>query len=201
VADKVIEIKGFDELLKALKDAPEKVMPFLQKAMTISVRAVQARLAQYPPSTAANQPGRINADGDPMGYYERGRGWWYPVLERSTLGKQLGVRFGAETAARAMKRNKVKGVASVAGYKLRNGGESELLGRSWAVQVVEGEASITGIVGNNTSYADYVQGGRQAAIHGANGWITLDKALELAQEDIDKAFSDAADEYIKQFGG
>ncbi len=199
MADKVLEIKGFDELIKALEQAPEKVMPYLRKAMNLSVRAVQARLAEYPPSNAANQPGRIDKNGDPMGYYERGRGWWYPVLERSTLGEKLGVRFGAETAKRAAKRNQVKSIPTVAGYKLRAGGESELLGKSWAVQVVEGEHSIAGIVGNNTSYADYVQGGRQASYHNAAGWITLDKAIELAQEDIDQAFSDAADAYIKDF--
>ena len=77
----VLEIKGFDELLKALKETPKKVMPYLKKAMTLSVRAVQERVAEYPPSTEANQPGRISIKNHkPMSYYERGRGWLPPPV-------------------------------------------------------------------------------------------------------------------------
>ncbi|MCZ2127480.1 MAG: hypothetical protein LC099_06865 [Anaerolineales bacterium] len=47
----VLEIRGFDELLKALKESPKKVMPYLKKALTLSVRAVQKRVAEYPPAS------------------------------------------------------------------------------------------------------------------------------------------------------
>lgn len=86
----VLEIKGFDELLKALKESPKKVMPYLKKAMTLSVRLVQERVAEYPPATEANQPRRISMQTHkPMGYYERGRGWWYPLVTERTLGGKM----------------------------------------------------------------------------------------------------------------
>lgn len=185
------EIEGFDKMARALRESPEKVLPYLVQAMHKAIRSVQARLAAYPPATAANRPGRVDKNGRPMGYYERGRGWWYPVMHESSLGERLGVRFGVQTAQAAAKRAKTKEIAAVAGYKLRNGGQSELLGKSWAVNVESDPESVRGILGNNTSYADYVQGARQTAFHRANEWPDLDKALEDAQYEIDGAFWEA----------
>ena len=196
--EKTIELKDFDELLKALNETPKTVMPYITKAMTLSVRSIQARVAEYPQSTAANQPGRIDKNGRPMGYYERGRGWWYPVLQTKTLGEKIGVAHGAETAKRAAKRNKVKTIPTVAGYKLAAGGTSEMLGRSWDARVDTEDNVIVGLVGTNTSYADYVQGGKQSQLHQAIGWKTLDTALEESQEDIKKFFQDATDQWIKR---
>ena len=192
-----IEIKGFEELLKALREAPEKVMPYLSKAMHLSVRAVQARVAEDTPSSAANQPGRVDEEGKPMGYYERGRGWWYPVLQSRTLGSEIGVAFGAETAKRAAKRHKVKSIPTVAGYKLAGGGLSERLGAKWDTQVIEQDEGILGVIGNNVSYADYVQGARQSKLHEARGWQTVQKALDASMDEIYEFFGDAVDEYTK----
>lgn len=189
----VLEIKGFDELLKALKETPKKVMPYLKKAMTLSVRAVQERVAEYPPSTEANQPGRISMKTHkPMGYYERGRGWWYPLMTESTFGEKFGKSAGTVKAGA-----KIKKITSVKGYRLAGGGESEMLGRSWDAQVLEEEGAILGTVGNNTSYAEYVQGDKQWRGHKARGWLTVDQALEMSQDDINQFFQEATDEFIK----
>lgn len=189
----VLEIKGFDELLKALKEAPKKVMPYLKKTMTLSVRAVQERVAEYPRSTEANQPGRISMKTHkPMGYYERGRGWWYPLMTERTLGGKMGKSQGQVKAGA-----RIKKITSVKGYRLAGGGESEMLGRSWDAQVIEQENAILGMVGNNTSYAEYVQGDKQARIHAARDWLTVDEALKMSQDDIYKYFEEATDEYIK----
>lgn len=189
----VLEIKGFDELLKALKETPEKVMPYLKKAMTLSVRAVQERVAEYPPATEANQPGRISMKTHkPMGYYERGRGWWIPIMRSKTMGAELGKSRGAIKTGRAIRK-----ATQVQGYKLRGGGESEMLGRSWDVQVIAEKDAIIGMVGNNTSYAEYVQGAKQWRVHKARGWMTVDEALAQSQEDINKFFEEATDEYLK----
>jgi hypothetical protein len=193
MTDKTLEIKGFDELLKALKETPKKVMPYLKKAMTLSVRAVQERVAEYPPSTEANQPGRISmATHKPMGYYERGRGWWYPLMTERTLGGKMGKSLGQVKAGA-----KIKKITSVKGYRLAGGGESEMLGRSWDAQTIETDGAIIGLVGNNTSYADYVQGDKQWRGHKARGWITVDKALKESTEDINIFFGEALDEFLK----
>jgi hypothetical protein len=189
----VLEIKGFDELLKALKESPQKVMPYLKKAMTFSVRLVQERVAEYPPSTEANQPGRISvATRKPMGYYERGRGWWYPLVTNRTLGGKMGKSFGQIKAPKA-----IKSITTVKGYRLAGGGESEMLGRSWDTQVVERDNTAIGLVGTNTSYADYVQGDKQAQFHGARGWPVVDESLSASQDEINKFFEQAADEFVK----
>jgi hypothetical protein len=191
-------ISGFQTLLKALKDTPKQVLPYLRKAMTLSVRRLQAYIDQYPPATDANQPGRVGEDGRPLGYYERGRGWWYPVMQKKTLGPKTGVSTGAETAKRAAARNKVKSIPTVAGYKLAGGGESEMLGRSWEAQVYVQEAEILGAIGTNTSYADVVQGEKQAKFHAERGWRTLDMALKATMKDIRKYFTEAVDEFTKK---
>jgi len=197
MTEKALIIEGFDELLKALREAPKRVMPYLKKAMTVSVRAVQERVSEYPPSSEANRPGRVDKNGRPMGYYERGRGWWYPVMAEKTLGSKLGVSAGAQTAKQAARRFKVKSVPTVAGYKLAAGGTSEMLGRSWDARVFEQENAILGVVGNNASYAEYVQGNRQAAVHAARGWKTVDKTLEESMNDINDAFGLALQEYLE----
>jgi hypothetical protein len=54
---------------------------YLADAMQDALFTIQGEIgyASYPPATEANRPGRVDQDGNPMGYYERGRGWWYPV--------------------------------------------------------------------------------------------------------------------------
>jgi hypothetical protein len=189
----VLEIKGFDELLKALKETPEKVMPYLKKAMTLSVRAVQERVAEYPPATEANQPGRISMKTHkPMGYYERGRGWWYPVMRKKTLGAKIGKSVGAIKAGKS-----IRTFTQVQGYKLAGGGSSEMLGRSWDAQIIAQDDAIIGLVGNNTSYAPYVQGDKQWRVHKARGWITVDRALEMSKDDINQFFEEATNEFLK----
>lgn len=192
--EKVIQIEGFDKLLDALEKAPETVMPLLKDAMTKSVRAVQARVAQYPGSTEANQPGRMSLrDHRPMGYYERGRGWWYPVMQPWTAeGQKFGKALGVLKSSA-----KIRNATAVQGYKLRAGGESEMLGKSWTVAVSADKSGVVGEIGTNTSYAPWVQGDKQARFHAARDWGTVDQALADSQEDIDKFFGEALDAWMK----
>ena len=194
----LLDIQGFDELLKALEEAPEKVLPLLEKAMQKSVRVVQARVAEYPPSTEANQPGRFSvATQRPMGYYERGRGWWYPIMRPWTdAGQKLGKAYGMIDAPA-----RIRKATAVQGYKLAGGGESETLGKSWAVNVQSGPEGVLGEIGNNASYARYVQGDRQWNVHAKRGWITLDSAVQDSKEDIDGFFQEALEEWLKNMSG
>lgn len=190
----IIQIEGFEKLLKALEDAPETVIPLLQDAMNKSVRAIQARVAEYPPSTEANQPGRISVKThEPMGYYERGRGWWYPIMRPWTgAGQKVGKAYGMIKTS-----GKIRKATQVQGYKLAGGGKSEMLGKSWTVAVEAGKDGVVGEIGNNTSYAPWVQGDKQWYVHAKRGWKTLDTALEESMDDINGFFGDALDEWMK----
>ena len=66
MADEVIvELKGFDEAIEWLERAPEAAIPLFEQAMERGVLAVAGRLKAYPPATEANQPGQVDAKGDP----------------------------------------------------------------------------------------------------------------------------------------
>lgn len=195
---KIINLKAMDIISDALKNAPEKILPILTRTMTLIARTVQANVAEYPPATDANRPGRTNADGEPLGYYERGRGWWYPVMRQETLGGNLGALFGAEKASGAGKRHKIKNIRTKAvGYKLAKGGTSEMLGRSWDSTVKTGDDYVLGIISNNASYVPYVQGDEQAAIHAKRGWQTIDTAIAASMPEIERLLDEAVDEYLK----
>jgi len=183
-----------DQLLKALQTAPERAIPLATQAMNISVKLLSGRLKQYPGETAANQPGRVDKDGQPLGYYERHRGWWYPVKRLATLPAVRKKTRGAR---------RVKGVAGVVGYKLaknKNGqpGTSEFLGQKWTDQVQRSGLGVVGIVGNTASYAVPVEGPRdlQSSAMSSIGWVALDDALAEVMPDIDRAFADAVDQLL-----
>lgn len=78
--------------------------------MQTIVFLIQSKLGYaegYPPSSEANLPGRIDEDGRPLGYYERNRGWWYPLLRRSSLGGVDSVAEGTQAINSAFRRHKL----------------------------------------------------------------------------------------------
>jgi hypothetical protein len=168
--DEDIVVIDNPQLLELFAKAPEAVMPYLVDAMTKSVLLIQDDMAQYPPETAANAPGRFDRNGKPMGYYERGRGSWYPIVRHETLGK-TGVARGSITEAMAYKRLKMKAPGTVVGYKLAGGGKSEQLGKHWTHDVSSDPTNVYGVVGNNVSYAIYVQGPKQSEVMAGIGWL------------------------------
>ncbi len=205
--EKVIQIEGFDKLLDALENAPETVMPLLKEAMTKSVRAVQARVAKYPSSSEANQPGRMDKNGHPIGYYERGRGWWYPIMQPWTVegaGRLAGALEGKSKAVFGKSRGvlqhseKKRLKTGVAGYKLRASGESEMHRTSWTIAVSADKGGVVGEIGSNTSYAPWLNlREKQASFHKGRGWVTVEQALEDSQPKIDEFFGEAVDEWMK----
>lgn len=114
------------ELLKALSESAIRVRPFMSDAVMDSLLIIQGELgyAGYAPSSEANLPGRIDGDGEPMGYYERGRGWWYPVKRASTLAGVSGVAEGVQSIEDAYRRHKlkVKSIPVLETLKIRPGG-------------------------------------------------------------------------------
>lgn len=196
-----IEIDGLEELKKALRDAPEIAIPIAKEAMFKSIAAIEGRVKPYPPSTDANQPGRVDAHGKPMGYYERGRGWWYPIIQRATMeaaayrddeGK---LHYGKSRGAIKAKRKQQQALG-IAGYKLR--ATSEDLKGKWAKKVRQVGKGVEGIIGNSASYVDYVVGMSQARIHAERNWPRIDTALEDSIPDIEAAWTEALDELAKE---
>lgn len=209
---KTLEIDGFDELLRAIDTAPQTARPLLRQAMQRALLLVKAIVADYPPATEANRPGRMtvinrgkrNARMVPMGYYERGQGWWYPVVNRATFagvkGKSAGVIALREKVLKKTGRVIVRGTGQrIVGYKLRR--VSEVLGKSWATAVTPDEDGVTGEIGNNASYAPEVQSAdRQWRVHAMRGWGTLEKALEDATPEIIDEFEKGVEELLEKLG-
>jgi hypothetical protein len=193
----VIEVKGLDELERALEEAPELARPLARRAMELSTRLVQDLVKEYPPGSEANQPGRFSLKTKrPMGFYERGAGWWYPILQRKTLGLAEGQKRALKSEGKILaSAAQRKLTPQVVGYKLSR--TSELLGKSWTTEVIENEQegyNLVGVVGNDTSYVQQVQGERQARMHASRGWRTAEQALEESLPGIIEQFEQAADE-------
>ncbi len=193
MSTEALEIKGLAELQRAIAAQPEKALPILTRKMDDAVKLLAGVVKTYPPATEANQPGRISITTHrPMGFYDRGQGWWYPVMRSGTLGerprKSAGALKGPAGVGRAL---------GIAGYKLRR--TSERLREHWTTEVRTAAAAVEGTVGTNVSYADHVQGEQQAHIHQARGWVTLGTALDRTAPDILRLFEDGRDEIVAAF--
>jgi hypothetical protein len=187
---KTLEVDGLKEFERALEAAPEIAWSVMTAAMGNVLALLHDAVATYPPSTEANQPGRFSLKTQrPMGYYERGRGWWYPVMRKATLPEKLGKTRGAVRATRR---------TGVAGYKLAGGGKSELLGRKWTTAITEADDAIVGELGNNAGYANVVQGERQNRIHARRGWPTLGGTVDRLADDITNIFDSAVDDILRK---
>lgn len=166
----------------------------LREAVGVVLNNIWRQVAQYPPATEANQPGRFSlVTHRPMGYYERGRGWWYPVMSKAALGEKQTKARGALNAPRA-----VKFVSKVMGYKLAGGGKSEALGRHWAMSLAANPARIAGTLYNGASYAGYVQGDVQNRLHAARGWQTVDQVVQTQRGDITATIQQAILDFLME---
>ena len=139
-------IAGLEELKRRIASGEQKI---LRDAMGRVLNDIWDEVAQYPPSSPANLPGRINAQGKPLGYYERGRGWWYPVMNKATIDGKKGATRGQMTAQQAVNRVKNKGAINrAAGYKLAGGGKSEVLGKRWYMSIQNSGVGVVGVIEN-----------------------------------------------------
>ena len=178
MADIGIEIEIVESdprFFEALED-PEGFMPALAGAMSNIMDAYKDQASQYAPESEANHPGRFSLrTHKPMGFYERGRGWWYPLMTHNTMG------LGGEQAVlthsiKAPKTIAVKhvmavGIAGVAGYRLNP--TSEQMGDRWVSEVEQRASEVLGHLSNSASYSSFVQGWDQTALHKARDWQTV----------------------------
>jgi hypothetical protein len=134
------KVTGIEALSKRLD-----VAPAIRSAIQAATLYYKGKIAIYPPATAANRPGRVDANGRPMGYYIRGTGYFNAA--------------GAQTSY------------------------SETLGKKWTTTTKNG--GYTGIVGNNASYAAYVQDEEsQAPVHKRTGWGTVQGVARAEMEKL-----------------
>lgn len=178
-----LDLTQWEDFAKKAWALDKACFPFFVEALTEMSMITVGELREYPPATEANQPGRVDPlMGRPVGYYERGAGWWYPIYKsQAVTGKRLGI---------------VKHIPTLQGYKLRR--SSELLAKRWAQTVIGNQQAgfVEAVVGNNASYADFVQGERQADFHAGRGWETVDAAVEKLDMEYDEILSKMIDDVV-----
>lgn len=167
-----VKVTNLDETIKRLEGLIDEGN--INAALTAGAEHLRNVVMDYPPATEANKPGRWShpAEGKgqprPLGYYERGRGQWYPIMQKRTI--MLG-SFG--NIGKSHGRILAKRGSAVAGYKLRP--TSETLGRRWAIWSKD---RMTVYLGNNATYARAVHDAeKQAKFHAARGWKTIQAVL------------------------
>lgn len=178
--DDLVELElRLSRLASAMERVGDKGQTLILQAMNDIALAVEGEIKPYPPATEANRPGRVNADGKPLGYYERGRGWWYPVMAARQLGAELGKRKG-----------------QVRGYKLAGGGLSQKLQAKWTSTAYKEGRGYVAEVGTNVTYAPFVQGSKQPALFNQRGWKTADEVLTKLEPDIVRRLNRLTDELL-----
>ena len=95
--------------------SPAKLHQAVVSAVNAFAQTVANELKNYPSATEANRPGRFTPDGSPMGFYERGRGEWYPIVRAVNL-RSFGNFGKAQGIIKASKTQRETG--TVAGYRL-----------------------------------------------------------------------------------
>jgi len=115
-----------------------------------------------------------------MGWYERGRGWWYPLVKtviekRPNVPIQIGQIHtkGLKLRISAMA---AKVLPVVTGYRLIK--SSEQMDTKWKSEVHVDQDIVTGSISNSASYFPFVQGLEQAHIHEARGWQNVVESWE-----------------------
>ena len=198
----VLDTTAWEKFAQKAYAVDKACMPIFTAAIKSMAEVTAGELREYPESTAANQPGRISPiTGRPLGYYERHRGWWYPVMRERTLA-------GLNKKTLGVMKSKVTHLP-VAGYKLAKNkkagkrGTSELMGMKWVTEVTQNEQAgfVEAVIGNTASYEQYVQGDRQSRKMAAIGWRSAEQAAEKLTPQYEEIMAQAVDDIVKYFGG
>ena len=96
-----IRITGAEKLAEAYREYQNEVDSILKQAGEDAVDYVlsQTGLRTYPPETAANRPGRFKQIGNryiPLGWYERGAGWWTPTYKLYPVSEKYGLKWSTD---------------------------------------------------------------------------------------------------------
>jgi len=197
----VPDSQSYEKLTGFFVAIPEKILPYLERFWGLSGEIIKGRVAEYPPTTEANFPGRIDQEGRPEGYYERGKGSWRPILTLPTLNKKVALKEAAgKSLGRGLriseKDSEERILDRVYGYTLRP--TSENLGKSWYTFTERTPEGIVGSLGNTASYASYVQGflDEQASIPASRDWMSLETAIDQSAPEMLELADVILDEFI-----
>lgn len=183
MADDLVEVSietDDPDFFKALQD-PKGLFSILAESMQKIMTVYKEQAEIYAPESEANKPGRVDREGKPMGYYERGRGWWYPLVTHNTLQGELPI-LGIHTKAPKTLGSTAllaKGIPVVTGYRLVP--NSEKMHDQWAIDVIQTENEVVGVLSNTASYSGYVQGFSQTRLHQSRDWQTVMQSWQAQQ--------------------
>lgn len=186
-------------LSSVLSAIVEKAIPIASRAVAQCLEAIQRRTQVIPGATEANQAGRKDEKGRPIGWYERNKGYWYPVKKIKTLGDHPTRRGGAIKLSK-----KQQAALSIAGYK--NDFSSEQSRFKWRIKVTPSQSMVEGSLENEASYSGAVFGWkadepRQATLMASIGWRSIDDGISEANGAMQSALGTAADEIVKSIAG
>jgi hypothetical protein len=180
---------------------PEYFARFAEPAMENIMVEFKSEMEVYAPESEANAPGRTDKDGRPMGYYERGRGWWYPIMQKATIamaGRLAGAGLGRSRAKFGKSLGVIKGGRrfGVAGYKLIP--NSQQMGERWVAAVQSDAETVIGTLFNGASYSGLVQGPSQTELMASRQWNDVDDVWnsDPMQGALDKEISGALDQML-----
>lgn len=194
-----VRISWDDPLFFQALENPEGLLPHLSEAMQTILTEYQKVAEVYAPESEANRPGRVDAQGKPMGYYERGRGSWYPLVTKLTLNEDLPKVRPHLKAPSTLKTPALlaEGFSNVVGYRLRP--TSQQMHDRWLWEVIQDPTEVIGNLSNTATYSSYVQGLRRTKLHESRGWIEVLESWDdsRVQSVVDEATLKALNEYYR----
>lgn len=146
-----MRVSGVQSTINKLR----KIQPPLLFRHTLrnAAEMIKGWVAEYPPSTVANDPGQER-------WYERGYGPRWLRSDGSVNGRRT----------------------------------SQTLGRRWSTSTSSTKATI----GNNASYAPYVQGEKQQAwYHKKRNWRTIEDAVREKKDEVLEFLQEQVRRYIR----
>lgn len=160
-----MRLKGFAQLRNALTSATTQQRNQWKAILGGMAEILRGDLADYPPSTLANQP----------------RGWntVYSVHTQKPINRWYERGYGTRWV---VKSGDVRGKAT-----------SETLGRSWVAYIREtgtrggSKGGYVAMLGTKATYSPYVHDEeQQAEVHKRNNWPTVQGVLQSRQRDLDQ---------------
>lgn len=198
---------GDPRFFQALQN-PEGLYPFLSDAMDAVLQVYGEVASEYAPESEANKPGRthivqratkwaVESREEPMSYYERGRGTWYPLKTHKALQGELPLLKPHTKAPKTLgsMRTAAQGFQGVTGYRLRP--TSQQMHDRWTKEVHQTVDGVIGNLRNLATYSSYVQGQDQTLLHQQRGWKTAKANWEdpKVQEAVQASTTKALDDY------
>jgi hypothetical protein len=176
--------EGMAEFEDALAQSATFSLPMAEKAIGISLAAIQAQISPYPPQPARDRAKTFNT-------YVRGIGR-FPRSDFEYFDSQW-LRKPRNAYKRGKRGGKVRYTSQKMSQKYR----------LTVAREVEGGVGVTGELRNDATYSGWVVGSKDTALiphqvapHTLTGWPNADDAIVAAQPDIDAAFSEALDSVV-----